>query len=86
MSDTASLSTQDLARLLRELPPAPEHMVRAAQELPAISAEIDGLVTRAADDDALREELEADLGAALRALGLDPTESDLRDLRRRLEP
>jgi uncharacterized membrane protein YccC len=86
MSTTTPPSSLDLARLLRELQPVPEHAVRAAQELPATRAEIDQLLARAADDDALREELEGDLEAALRALGLDPSESDLRELRRRLDP
>ena len=86
MSTTTPPSALDLARLLRELQPVPEDAVRSAQELPATRAEIDQLLARAADDDALREELEGELEAALRALGLDPSESDLRELRRRLDP
>ena len=52
---------EQIGRLLRLLPPAPEGWVRAAQELPAARAQLDELVARAEQDAAFRLQLRADL-------------------------
>jgi hypothetical protein len=80
-----SLSEQHLARLLRVLPPAPEGWVRAAQELPLIRAELDGIVARAEADAAFRERLIADLEGALAAEGYERDPAVLAALRVRLD-
>src|SRR5215471_724631 len=51
---------EQVGRLLRLLPPAPEGWVRAAQELPAARAMLDELVARAEQDAAFRLQLMAD--------------------------
>lgn len=73
-----------IARLLRLLPPAPEGLVRAAQELPAARATIGELVARAEADAAFRARLVADLEAALEAEGYEATPSVVEALRSRL--
>jgi hypothetical protein len=73
-----------LAALLRSLPPAPASWVEAARELPRWRAEIDGLVERAERDEAFRRIVLADLEAAVRTAGLEPTPSVLEHLRRHL--
>ena len=73
-----------IAELLRLLPPAPEGLVRAAQELPQARAAIGELVARAEADAALRARLVADLEAALEAEGLEATPSVVAALRARL--
>lgn len=80
-----SLSEQRLARLLRVLPPAPEGWVRAAQELPLMRAELDGIVARAEADAAFRERLIADLEGALAAEGYERDPAVLAALRVRLD-
>jgi hypothetical protein len=62
-----------LGELLGHLPPAPAAWVRAAQELPAALAGLDGIVERAREDAAFRAALTADLEAALAAAGHEPT-------------
>ena len=73
-----------IARLLRELPRPPEGWIRAAQELPAARAALDGLVARAEADARLREEILADLEAALRREGVEPDRRNVAALRARL--
>ena len=73
-----------IARLLRELPRPPEAWIRAAQDLPAARAALDDLVARAEADSRLREEILADLDAALRREGLEPSLRDVAALRARL--
>jgi hypothetical protein len=80
-----TLSEQRLARLLRALPPAPAGWVRAAQELPLMRAELDGIVARAEADAAFRERLIADLEGALAAEGYERDPAVLAALRVRLE-
>ena len=75
---------EDLARLLRMLPPAPEGWVRAAQELPAARRGLDDLVARAEADEAFRQAVIADLEAALEREGVDPHPRFVEALRRRL--
>jgi hypothetical protein len=58
--------------------------MRAAQELPAARAALDGLVARAEADAELRRRILADLQAALAAEGIEPSSALLADLRTRL--
>ena len=73
-----------IARLLRELPRPPAGWIQAAQELPAARAALDGLVARADADLRLREEILADLEAALRREGFKPDRRNVAVLRARL--
>jgi hypothetical protein len=79
-----SCDEQRLAELLRRLPPAPEGWVRAAQELPAARAALDGLIARAEADAAERARIVSDLEAALTAEGIPPSSPLLDELRARL--
>jgi len=76
---------EQIARLLRLLPPAPEGWVRAAQELPAARAALDELVARAEQDAAFRLELQADLENAVAAAGFEPSPFVVSQLRQLLE-
>ena len=76
---------EQIGRLLRLLPPAPQAWVQAAQELPAARAALDELVARAEHDAAFRQELEADLERALAATGYEGSPSVVSRLRRLLE-
>jgi len=79
-----SYDEERLGALLRRLPAVPEGWIRAAQELPAARAALDGLVARAEADAALRARVLADLEAALAAEGIEPTSPLLAELRTRL--
>jgi hypothetical protein len=74
-----------IAELLSALPPAPEAWVRAAQALPLVGRELDGLVRRAEDSAEFRRRLLADLEGALRREGVEPRPVLVRALRRRLD-
>jgi hypothetical protein len=63
---------EQLAGLLRALPPAPEAWVRAAQELPAARRGLDAIIARAEADAAFRQELVDDLESALARAGIVP--------------
>jgi hypothetical protein len=84
MTPNGSYDEARLAELLRVLPPAPEGWVRAAQELPRVRRELDGIVARAEADAAFRKQLIEDLEEALRAEGYEPDLMPLDELRRRL--
>lgn len=73
-----------IARLLRELPRPPAGWIRAAQDLPAARAALDGIVARAEADIHLRDEILADLEAALRREGFEPDRRNVAALRARL--
>jgi hypothetical protein len=73
-----------IGRMLRELPRPPAGWIRAAQELPAARAALDGLVARAEADARLRDEMLADLEAALRQEGVEPHRRNVAALRARL--
>jgi len=73
-----------IAELLRLLPPAPEAWVRAAQELPAARAALDGLVARAEADAVFREQVLADLEGAVAAAGVTPSRAAVSRLRQLL--
>ena len=81
-----SYDEERIGELLRRLPPAPEGWVRAAQELPAARAALDGLVARAEADAELRQRILADLEAAVAAEGVEPSSVVLAELRTRLSP
>ena len=72
-----------LARLIAVLRPTPQGWVRAAQELPAARKGIDGIVERAVEDTAYREQVVADLESALAEAGVEPTPPILAELRER---
>jgi hypothetical protein len=76
---------EQLARLIRALPPPPEGWVRAAQELPFVQPELDEIVSRAEADAAFRARLVADLEAALEAEGYERSPAVLAALRVRLK-
>jgi len=71
-----------IAQLLRGLPPAPEHWIQAAQEIPF--ARLDEIVARAERDAEYRRALLADLESALAGAGLAPDPLLLESLRERL--
>jgi hypothetical protein len=75
---------EQLAELIRALPPAPEHWVIAAQELPLARRGLDTIVERAQRDIEFRKALLADLEAALAGAGIDPDPLLLGSLRERL--
>lgn len=81
----STFDEERLARLIRALPPAPESWVRAAQELPAVRAELDEVVARAEADAAFRTRLVADLEAALEAEGYERSPRVVEELRIRLQ-
>jgi hypothetical protein len=73
-----------IADLLRQLRPAPEAWVRAAQELPLALRGLDDIVERARADDRFRRALIADLESTLAAEGFTPDRELVEALRRRL--
>jgi hypothetical protein len=75
-----------IAVFLRQLRPAPEAWVRAAQELPFALSGLDDIVERARADDRFRRALIADLEATLAAEGVEPDPRVVEALRRRLPP
>ena len=76
---------EQLARLIRALPPAPEGWVSAAQELPFVRAGLDEIVARAEADASFRKRLLADLEAALEAEGYERSPAVVAALRMRLK-
>lgn len=72
-----------LAELLRELPPAPDGLVAAAQELPRARRELDRIVELAAADAEFRAALIEDLETVLQARGIEPDRFVVAELRRR---
>jgi len=84
MSPMRAETEEQLAELLELLPPAPEAWVRAAQELPLVRRRFDELVGRALADRTFREQVTADLEAALLAAGIEPGRVLVDELRGRL--
>ena len=76
---------EQIAELLRALPPAPRGWVEAAQELPSARRGLDQIVARAEADAEFRARLVADLEQALEAEGYEPDAELLQELRRRLD-
>jgi hypothetical protein len=85
MTPNRPYDEERLAELLRALPPAPQGWVEAAQELPRVRRELDGIVARAEADAEFRKALIADLEEALKAEGYEPDLMPLDELRRLLE-
>jgi len=85
MTPNRPYDEERLAELLRALPPAPQGWVEAAQELPRVPRELDGIVARAEADAEFRKALIADLEEALKAEGYEPDLMPLDELRRLLE-
>jgi hypothetical protein len=75
---------EQLSRLLAALPPAPDAWVAAAKELPQARRDLDALLSRAEEDQALRSKLVADLEAALNDAGIAPTRRVVAEARERL--
>jgi hypothetical protein len=75
---------EKLATLLSALPPAPKGWVEAAQELPRLRSQLDGLLARAEADAALRARLEADLEAMLAESGITPNARIVDEVRERI--
>ena len=74
---------EQIGRLLRLLPPAPEGWVRAAQELPLARLGLDEIVRRAEEDAEYRRRLVEDLEQALAADGYERDPALIEALRRR---
>jgi hypothetical protein len=72
---------EQVAELLRALPPAPQGWVRAAQELPLARRGIDEIVSRARADAEFRRRLLADLESALASEEYEPDPALLAALR-----
>lgn len=75
-----------IAELLRALPEPPQGWTEAAKRLPAARRELDTIVERFERDKRFREQVAADLEAALRAEGIEPTPVVVAHLRSRLTP
>ena len=84
-SEMNGYDEEQVGRLLRMLPPAPEAWVRAAQELPAARAALDDLVARAEQDAEFRHRLMSDLEGAIAATGYVPSPFVVSRLRQFLE-
>lgn len=75
---------EELAELIRALPPAPAGWVQAAQELPLARRGLDEIVARAVADAEFRKALVADLESALARAGYEPDAALLDAVRSRL--
>ena len=85
MREMNGFDEEQVGRLLRLLPPAPEGWVRAAQELPVAWAMLDELVARAEQDASFRLQLQVDLEQAVAAAGYEPSPFIVSELRRFIE-
>ncbi len=75
---------EELAALVRALPPAPPSWVAAAAELPRTREELEQLLPRIEQDARFRAELTRDLERALEQAGFEPEPSLVAELRWRL--
>ena len=78
-------SEEELTRLLREMPSAPDAWVALASELPKLRAALDQLDRRVLDGAVPREAETAELEAALTRAGLTATPEHLEALRRLIQ-
>jgi hypothetical protein len=78
------LPEERLAELIALLAPPPTAWISAAVELPRARSAIDELVVRATEDRQIRQAILADLGEALRGVGVEPRPPLLETLRARL--
>jgi hypothetical protein len=85
MSEAGAYDEERLGRMIGFLEPAPDGLVRAAQEIPAFRQMLEGIVARAEADQAFRDALVADLEAAAAEAGFDPEPRALEELRRRID-
>jgi hypothetical protein len=74
-----------LGELLSALPPAPEHWVQAAKQLPQLGERLDRIVERADADDAYRRKVVADPEAALEEADVIAHSDAVEILRRKLD-
>jgi len=74
-----------LGRLLAALPAPPDGWVEAAASLPQTRRDAERIVALAEEDAAFRAAVIADLEAALRDAGYEPTPPLLAEIRARLE-
>ncbi len=79
------MNEEAIAGLITQLPPAPDAWTRAAKELPAARAALDGIVRRAEADEKFRRIVAGDLEQALREAGAEPDASRVAALRALLE-
>ena len=79
-----TVDSEELARLLAVLQPAPAGGLEAAQERPRLRSQLDVLVARAEEDAELRTRLVSDLESALAESGIEPTPRNVAEVRRRL--
>jgi hypothetical protein len=77
-------SEQELADLLRMLPPAPDAWVTEAQDRPRLLRQLKEVLSRAEQDRAFSQALIDDLERALVETGYDPTPALLEALRDRM--
>jgi hypothetical protein len=84
MNSIPEQNEEHLAALLRDLPPAPEAWVKAAQELPRARQEIEEIAARVEADKEFRAAVTRDLEAALESAGYELDRSHLSALRERL--
>ena len=75
---------EKLGRLLAALPPAPPDWVEAAAALPQTRRDAEQIVALAEADQEFRAAAIADLEAALRLRGYEPTERLVAEIRARL--
>lgn len=75
---------EQLAEVIRALPPVPEGWVQAAQELPRARRGLDEIIARAEADAEFRQALHADLESALAQAGYEPDPALLDAVRNRL--
>ena len=80
----AHYSEERLGELLGLLRPAPEGWARAAQELPFARRSLDDIVAQAERDAEFREQVVADLEAALEHEGIEPSPRLVEKLRKLL--
>jgi hypothetical protein len=82
------MSTYDeerLGELLSALPPAPDHLVRAAKQLSFMREQVDKIVERAEADDEYRRKVVADPEAALEEADVVAHSDAIEILRRKLD-
>jgi len=80
-----SYDEEQIAALLRLLPPAPRGWVEAAQQLPLARATIDSILARAEADAAFRARIISDLETALEGEGYEAIPSVVAAVRLHLD-
>ena len=86
MTEQGKYDEEALGRLVSALPPAPPEWVEAAAELPRTRRDAERIVALAEADAEFRAAAIADLEAALRMRGYEPSERLLAEVRHRLGP